>query len=109
MFEVGKKHKIRKVLRSALWDIPEGRFETSTEPGASVTIPFPVMTCVVCGRQEQGWSPFVGDWRTIPYNDHVYFACPGEFPHPDAPAEEFQQAFQNILDFIGELPHERKH
>lgn len=106
---MAKKQKFRKLLRSALWDIGEGEPVTSTQPAASVTLSLPTMTCVVCGRQEQAWGRYAGDWRTVPYHGHVYFTCPSEWPSADESPESHQEAYQKILEFIGGLPNERQH
>ena len=53
-----------------------------------------LMTCVMCGKQEQSDPKVKSDWRTVEPDGVRYYVCPDHFP-PDETGtrEQFRQAY----------------
>lgn len=64
-----------------------------------------IMTCCICGAQQQHDPQVQSRWRCVEVNREPYFACPFEFPLDEdrADAEEFREAWQTVFAAIAFL------
>jgi hypothetical protein len=56
-----------------------------------------LMTCVMCGAEQQSDPDVESDWRCIEVCGVRGYACPDEFPPDGAGKEEFEEAYLKVL------------
>lgn len=56
-----------------------------------------LMTCCMCGKQQQSQADQNSDWRIIELNEQKYYVCTDHFPPDDSSKEAFSEAYQKIL------------
>lgn len=62
-----------------------------------------LMTCVLCGRQEQSDPAVESDWRVMEADGVAYYACPNEFPPDGASRAEFKRAYLRFSEKVIEV------
>lgn len=60
-----------------------------------------LMTCCMCGKQQQSDPDQNSDWRIVQVNGQQHYVCTDHFPPDDADAGAFSEAYQKILRHIG--------
>lgn len=57
-----------------------------------------MMTCVMCGKQEQSDPGIESQWRCVEVDGDGYYVCPKHFP-PDetGTARQFEKAYGKVL------------
>lgn len=73
----------------------------SPEPEGPAVFQGEVMTCCVCGAQEQFDAGAASQWRAIELGQgdtrKIFYGCPKEFPGLEASAGAFDLAYQRVL------------
>lgn len=60
-----------------------------------------LMTCAMCGKEQQSHPDQESDWRIIELNAQKHYVCTDHFPPDGASKEAFSEAYQTILRHIG--------
>lgn len=56
-----------------------------------------LMICVVCGSELRSHPEVETDWRCLELDEHIFYACPKEFPHNGSMAQDFKHAYELVL------------
>ncbi len=56
-----------------------------------------IMTCALCGKQEQSDPHVESQWRCIEADDIAYYVCPAHFPADGVSAEQFKTAYIKVF------------
>lgn len=60
-----------------------------------------LMTCVICGKEQQSDPAQPSGWRCVVTSDgHRFYACPDEFPPDPASVQAFGLAYARVLTEI---------
>lgn len=62
-----------------------------------------LMTCVLCGRQEQSDPAVESQWRVMEADGVGCYACPAETPPDGASSEEFKRAYVRFGEKVIEV------
>lgn len=62
-----------------------------------------LMTCVLCGRQEQSDPAAESDWRVMEADGVAYYACPDEFPPDEGSRRELKDAYVRFGEKVIEV------
>ena len=60
-----------------------------------------MMTCCMCGKQQQSNPDQNSDWRIISLKNKNHYVCTDHFPPDGSSKEAFSEAYEKVLRHLG--------